>query len=68
MSRLKDDVEYDTLDDEPVVASELSIAETDEDLSDSKTKRKIRIEKHSRFTQYFEDKRLREELDFIDGW
>ena len=45
------------------------VIEPDEDLADKKSKKnRQRIEKHSRLMQYFEDKRLREDLDYIDGW
>lgn len=49
-------------------AEELVI-DPDDDLADKKSKKnRQRIEKHSRLMQYFEDKRLREDLDYIDGW
>ncbi len=33
-----------------------------------KAKEAQRIEKHSRLLKYLENKRLKEELDFIDRW
>ncbi len=61
--------------DEPIKEDVLELATTEEetliedDLEDKKSKKnRIRIEKHSRLMQYFEDKRLREDLDFIDNW
>jgi hypothetical protein len=45
------------------------VIDHDDDLADKKSKKnRQRIEKHSRLMQYFEDKRLREDLDYIDGW
>lgn len=45
------------------------VIEHDDDLADKKSKKnRQRIEKHSRLMQYFEDKQLREDLDYIDGW
>lgn len=58
----EDELELDSPAEEPVI-------EADEDIADKKSKKnKVRIEKHSRLMQYFEDKRLREDLDFIDNW
>lgn len=61
--------------DEPIKEDDLELASAEEetliedDLEDKKSKKnRIRIEKHSRLMQYFEDKRLREDLDFIDNW
>lgn len=39
-----------------------------EEFDDTKSKREIRIEKHARLLDYMEAKRLREELDVIEGW
>lgn len=36
--------------------------------AENKTKREERVEKHSRLLKYMENKRLKEELDFIDSW
>lgn len=33
-----------------------------------KSRHEIRVEKHSRLLKYMENKRLKEELEFIDKW
>lgn len=53
MKQVKDDIDYDDL---------------EESTTDTKNKQKIRAEKHGRLMRYFEEKRLKEDLDFIDGW
>ncbi|OGO91443.1 MAG: hypothetical protein A3F10_02150 [Coxiella sp. RIFCSPHIGHO2_12_FULL_42_15] len=65
MSRAKDDIDFDDMGGDSDNALEIT---PDQEPSDPKTKQKIRIEKHSRLVQYFEDKQLREDLEFIDGW
>lgn len=35
---------------------------------EKRAKKERRIEKHSRLLKYLENKRLKEELDFIDRW
>ena len=65
MDPIKDDEDELTLE----TPEDDSALEAEKDLPDKKSKKnKVRIEKHGRLMQYFEDKRLREDLDFIDNW